>query len=404
MALEIRSLADGWATGRWHDPWGGQADLAAGILKPVALDNLRVDPVRMVRIFRLGHTCRLQVDAGMVQFIQGHAGTIGSVHPSRLWQEVWKLLAHTGRPVSSVLQQLDDVGLLTYILPVAAKPGPGCTPHLTPTQFLALMDHIQGLAFQDAHVAPFWWRRYPVAPALQRQLGAALEAPLARGVTRRQWWMYLGCVVGRQLTLVPDTPASPPLPLSGSLADPQSSYMKASGVAKIQRKHSRVVLQGCYALLDQLAQPAFRPGDRRVLHRLIMHGGWTRDVSVFVDIIAVLDAVDQVVPLAAGATGNRFRETCQHILELLAAADLGRPRPLVSASEVQACFGLAPGPEMGCLLDQLLEAQAGQNCLYAGRSQALYRGITVKLYQVHSPSVRSGRLVDHNMNAGDVWD
>ena len=358
MALEIQDVADGWVTGLWRDPFDGRADLAAGMLRPVALDNLRADPLRMVRMFRLGHTCRLDLDTAMVQFITCHHAAVREVKPFRLWQEVWTWLSHAGQPISRVLRPLDATGMLDHVLPAFEGADPGITPGLTPAQFLTLMDRIQALAFHDGNTNAVWWHRHAVSPSLARQLQAVGEASLAAGITRRQWWIYLGFLVGKRLTRVPGNQDASPFRLSLGHEDRLQRHMRESGVAKMLRKHSGAVLQGCATLLQLLAQPAFPRGDRKALHRLMMQAGWTRDVSVCVDIMAILGAVDSVVPLAGADTENRFSAACRDILALLAESALGKPRPLVSASELQAWFGLQPGPEIGRLLDQLLEAQA----------------------------------------------
>ncbi len=354
MALEILDITESAVTGYWWDPFGGRSDLAARLLRPVALDNLLADPIRMVRMFRLGHVCDLELDRDMIRFIQRWCHKVARVHPVRLRAEVWTLLTHAHRPVSHVLQQLDDTGLLDQLLPCWPVEEIGDALHLTCVQALTVMDRIQVLACHDPTTLSFWWHQYPVTNTLDQQLRQAVQAPLGAGFTRRQWWLYLGYLLVRGLSRPSGSAHARSGPVSGSVSD----YMQASGFSRRQSQHVRAVMQGCVKVLTHLMQSDFRPAERRILHRLRMQLGWTRKVSVVVDIISVLDAVTAVVPLTGLNTQCRFHMMCRSMLALLADTGLDKPRPLVSGTDLQCWLGLPPGPAMGHLLAQLLEAQA----------------------------------------------
>ena len=360
MALEIRKIGDCWVEGIWIDPFGGRKDLLARKLRPVALTNLLADPLRMLRMVRLGHTRDLTCDEEMWHFIRHHHREIDRVNPVRLHEEVWRLLAFSRRPVSLALRPLAESGLLTRILPYLPGRGADVNPHLSRSQFYSLMDRIQGLAWCRPVEASFWWLKYAANNTIAAELRTAVEAPLVVGISRRQWWLYLGYLLGRIFTGKLGDVGSLIAAGHGPGRNYLGKHMAVSGFSRIQIKHSQAFLAGCQLLLTQLVRRGPESGDRKFLHRLIMQVGWTKEVSVLVDIISILDVLADFVPLTGPGTEDRFREICQGILDVLSEAGLGRPVPLVSGTDLQRWFGLAPGPQIGHLLNMLLEAQAEQ--------------------------------------------
>ncbi len=360
MALRILEVGDCWVAGTWLDPFGGRKDLSDRKLRPVALDNLLTDPLRMLRMFRLGHTRDLMLEEEVLHFIKYHYREINKVNPVRLHEEVWRLLAFCYRPVSHALQQLAESGLLAQVLPYLPGRSTDNNLRLSPSQFLALMDQIQVLSCHRPTEASFWWLQYSVTKSLTAELQTAVEGALVAGISRRQWWIFLGYIVGRIF--------AGELGDTGSLLETENfqgkvhleRYMQVSGLSRIQNRHSQAFLAGCRLLLIHIVRQESELIDRKFLHRLIMQVGWTKEISVLIDIISILDAVADFVSLKGSGTNDRFPEICQGILDVLSETGLGRPVPLVSGTDLQRWFGLPPGPQIGRLLNILLEAQAEQ--------------------------------------------
>ena len=110
MACEL--LPDG--PGELLDPFGGLADLAAGLLRPVTDSALASDPLRLLRALRLGLELGLAVDEAVYE--QGRAVTLERTAGERIAAE---LLRIAEQPSSShALVKLFELGRLGEILPV----------------------------------------------------------------------------------------------------------------------------------------------------------------------------------------------------------------------------------------------------------------------------------------------
>ncbi|MBX3726694.1 MAG: multifunctional CCA addition/repair protein [Xanthomonadales bacterium] len=116
--LTINAMAED-AQGRVIDPWGGQADLQARVLRHVS-SAFAEDPVRLLRLARfaarfapLGFTVApetLDLLRGMVA-----AGELDHLVPERVWAELERALREA-RP-SACLRMLRDSGALAVLLP-----------------------------------------------------------------------------------------------------------------------------------------------------------------------------------------------------------------------------------------------------------------------------------------------
>lgn len=105
------------ASGPAHlvDPYGGQADIAAGILRTVGdpRDRFEEDALRMLRVVRFAATLGFGVEAATLAGIQARADRAGFLSGERIAEELRRILA---APVPSVgLRLLADTGLLAPI-------------------------------------------------------------------------------------------------------------------------------------------------------------------------------------------------------------------------------------------------------------------------------------------------
>jgi tRNA nucleotidyltransferase (CCA-adding enzyme) len=114
--LTINAIAEA-EDGSLVDPFGGQADLAAGVLRHVS-PAFAEDPVRLLRLARLAarfphFKVAPETEALLVQLVA--AGEVDALVPERVWQELSRgLMAE--RP-SRLLQVLQGCGALARLLP-----------------------------------------------------------------------------------------------------------------------------------------------------------------------------------------------------------------------------------------------------------------------------------------------
>jgi tRNA nucleotidyltransferase (CCA-adding enzyme) len=109
--------------GRLIDPFGGQADLAARVLRHVS-PAFSEDPVRILRVARfaarfaaLGFTVHESTRALMRQMVD--AGEVASLVSERVWQETERALGETRPEV--FFEVLRDCGALAVIFPEVDK-------------------------------------------------------------------------------------------------------------------------------------------------------------------------------------------------------------------------------------------------------------------------------------------
>lgn len=113
--LTINAMARD-ADGRLIDPYGGAADLAAGVLRHVSR-AFAEDPLRVLRVARFaarfGFAVAAETEALMRELVA--SGELGELAPERVWQELARGLMEP-QP-SRMLAVLRDCGALAALLP-----------------------------------------------------------------------------------------------------------------------------------------------------------------------------------------------------------------------------------------------------------------------------------------------
>ena len=97
------------------DPFGGWHDLEKKAIRPVALENMREDPLRLLRAFRFRAVLGFFIQADLQEFIRSESKLITRSAPERINYELERLL-ETGLAGQS-LREMFDLGLLRQILP-----------------------------------------------------------------------------------------------------------------------------------------------------------------------------------------------------------------------------------------------------------------------------------------------
>lgn len=103
--------------GRLFDPQGGQADLAAGVLRACGdpAQRLAEDPLRMLRAVRLAAQLHLAIDPALAAAIRTMAPRLADVASERVGMEFGRLLT-TDQPAWG-MERLRELGLLAPFAP-----------------------------------------------------------------------------------------------------------------------------------------------------------------------------------------------------------------------------------------------------------------------------------------------
>lgn len=295
--------------GRVVDPFGGRADLESRILRTVGEPRERFaeDALRLIRAARFAGRFGMTIDPATEAAIRELAPTVASVSPERIRDELQRML-RVDVP-SRGIRVLERLGLLTLILPELAA--------------------LRGVP--QAKVVP----------------GDALDHTLAA------------------VDAVPRTD-DPSVRLAALLHDIGKATTRGEGHFI---GHDRVGAELAAALLERLRVPGWEAAEtiHAVRHHMYAYDhDWT-DAAVrrFIRRLepigtALLFALRRADNAASGV--GEMGEANQAELERRIAEELGRQPDLLLRSrlaidghDLQSELGLEPGPQIGLILDRLME-------------------------------------------------
>jgi putative nucleotidyltransferase with HDIG domain len=298
--------ADGEGDGRLVDPYGGAADLAAGLLRAVGdpAARFREDALRLLRAVRLATRFELRIDPATEEAIRDHASDAAGLSGERVRDETMRILAGAALP-SPAFELMERLGLLSVLFPELAA--------------LRGMEQSKPLA----------------GDALDHSLRTADALPAADPVLR----------------------------LAGLLHDVGKATTLADGHFL---HHDRDGAQMAEALLLRLRAPRAEVArvTRLVRHHMFAYTPEWTDAAVrrFVrrvgrDLLADLFALRAADDVASGVVDppSGWRELERRVASV--ADDPMETRHLaVTGDDLVRELGIAPGPLVGRLLDGLLEA------------------------------------------------
>ena len=154
--LTINAMAQD-SNGNLIDPFGGEADLRAGVLRHVS-PAFAEDPVRILRLARFAARFGFRVAAKTLALMQDMAqnGEVDALVPERIWQELSRGLME--QTPSRMFEVLRDCGALARILPeidrlfgVPQAPNPNLHPEVdTGVHVMMVVDHAARRGFSLA--------------------------------------------------------------------------------------------------------------------------------------------------------------------------------------------------------------------------------------------------------------
>ncbi len=180
--FSINAIALDCASGALLDPTGGQANLAAGVIRQVTPHSLTDDPVRALRAVRIEHALGVpgaHIEPTTENAVRAAASLLNVPSTERVRDELMKMLALP--QAARAVRRLDALGLLGELVP-EIEPMRACTqtaPHhfaVLEHTFVVLdyLDEIIRFVIEEDAVAPDWLSELQIAPphraALRRQL------------------------------------------------------------------------------------------------------------------------------------------------------------------------------------------------------------------------------------------
>lgn len=363
----VNAIAEPIEGGAAIDPLGGEADLRARRLRMAGPNAFGADALRVLRLVRLAVELDLTPDADTIRSAAAHAPALGAVSAERVFVELRRIIA--AHDVRRGLELMEQLGATAAVLPeLDALRGveQNRFHHLDVYgHTLEVLDRVVELtsattsesAELDACIAPHRAEielllAEPLADALTRgealRWGALLHdaaKPLTREVRPDDGRVtFIGHDVrGAQLA-------------RELLARLRTSERLRSHVAALVRHHLRL------GFLVHEPQPLAR----RTVYTYLRA---TAPVEVDVTLLSVADRMATRGDRAQEAVRAHLSLAGTMLEEALRWRRLGPPSPLLRGDELARELGIATGPRVGELLEELAAAQyAGE---LASREQAL---------------------------------
>lgn len=364
------------------DLHGGQADLQAGIIRPVSEVSIRNDPLRALRAVRLAAQLDFALAPETEHLIRRDGPAIGGVAGERIRDELARLLALPQAAPS--LRRLDDLGLLAVILPELeplrglAQPPPHhldvLAHSLATVQMLEAL--LNGLQAGNTRY-PLPDSLLPFADRLQAHLAHILSDTRPRLVTLKL------------AALLHDTGKAAARSVDGEgrirfLEHPKEGAKLAGQALRRLRFHHAEVRLG-ETIVRHHMRPLLLARQAGVSSRAVYR--FFRDTgSAGVDVLlhALADQGATYAPGAAPGVGDERR---QRLVELVArmlgdyyerTAERVDPPTLLDGHDLLREFGLQPGPQIGEMLESVREAQASGEVRTRDEALALIRARLVQ--------------------------
>jgi len=339
----INAIAEPLAGGGYVDPFGGVEDLRARRLRMVSAQAFAADPLRTLRLARLVSELGLEVDPETAATASASSSALSSVAAERIFAELKRIMV-SDRALDG-LAVMDRLGATAVVLPeVAALRGVQQSRY----HHLDVYDHTRAVlaelielerdpepAFGDHADAIRAVFAEPLANELDRgqalRFGALFHdvaKPSTRGVTSE----------GRVTFIGHDDAGA--VMAGAALQRLRASERLCEYVAALTRNHLR---------LGFLVHDT--PLDRHAIYRYL-----TACAPGAVD-VTVLSVADRLATRGAGS-GEAIARHVRLARELIGEALAWRaepPRAPVRGDELARALRLAPGPQVGRILEVLAE-------------------------------------------------
>lgn len=349
------------------DPLNGVSDLAQKILRPCSPTALQDDPVRILRGIRLALNFGFRLLPATRQAMKQAAPYLPKTSAERLRDEIFRLLA-TPQPAAAI-RSLELLGCLPYLFP----------------ELLTL----KGVTQSPPHTTDVWEHTVGVMTQLSKLIALLAPSPdpeaaenWAAGLVSFRLGRYRQPLAGHLAEcFTPDLPRRALLFLAALYHDsgkPQTRTIDAEGRIRFfehEQASVRIVRQRAHALhlsnqeIDYLATVVghhLRPillaqsetaPSRRAIYRFFRQTG---SAGVDIGLHALADTLATYGPTLPHEVWITQLDTVRILWEAWweHPAEQVRPKPLLTGRDLMDEFGLAPGPQIGALLEALLEAQA----------------------------------------------
>jgi poly(A) polymerase len=328
------------------DPHGGLDDLAARRLRLVGPRALADDPVRLLRLPRIGEQTGFAVEPATAAAARRDAGLLWGAPGERLADELGRI-ARLPRPDQAILR-MDEVGVLAALVPELEE-----SRGLDQSAYhhrdvlghtLEVVEHVVAVSADPE----------PVFRSRAARVAAALDEPFADELTRGQA-LVLGALLHDMAK--PATRAVTPEGrvtffghdrLGAEMADALMRRLRVS--TRLREQVVRLVrLHLPLGFLVNRTPLSLRQIDRYLRA--------TAPWEVEIILLSVADRLATRGPRTSASAVARHLALAREVMDVHFALADAPVQPLLAGDEVAADLGRPPGPWLAELLDQLREEQ-----------------------------------------------
>jgi len=363
----VNAIAEPIGGGRAIDPLGGLGDLQVRRLRMASAGAFAADPLRVLRLVRVALELELEPDAETIREAGARAAGLEAVSPERVFMELRRIIAAPGAVQG--IEMMGRLGATAVVLPEleALRGVEQSRFHHSDVygHTLEVLERTVDLSGDAAPAAPQLGASLGEhGPQVARLLAESLADELTRGEALR--WGALLHDAAKPLTRAV-RPADGRVTFIGhdvrgaALAREVLGRLRASErlrahVAALVRHHLRL------GFLVHEPQPL----SRRTVYAYLRA---CSPVEVDVTLLSIADRLATRGDRASESIEAHLRVAAGLLADALRWHAEGPPTPLLRGDDLARQLGIAPGPRLGQLLDDLAEAQ------YAGdlssREQAL---------------------------------
>ncbi len=356
------------------DPLGGQADLAAGILRQTNPRALLDDPIRTIRAARLAVHFHFQIEPDTAAAARQAAPLLATVSPERVRDELLKCLK-TDAPDHGI-SLLAELELLSHVLPeiAALSDVTQSLPHHEPVlahtirvlRWLIVVEEavVQGKLAAGLPPAAHTFLQQaqaalaPYAGSLQTHLARTITGGLSGGQALRlaALWHDAGKAVTRTIEANDRIRFFDHDKVGAALLEPRLRHLRFSNEAIA---HIQTVVAGHMRPLLFSHQETV---SRRAVYRFFREmGNAGLDIGLLslADHLATYDGPPGHLETGQEAGGRLLQIVCQlYDFYFQQFAQEVRPTPLLNGRQLMQALHLPSSPEVGRLLRLIEEAQA----------------------------------------------
>ncbi|XUX00270.1 MAG: HD domain-containing protein [Dehalogenimonas sp.] len=338
------------------DPSNGLVDIGQKILRAVSPGVFQSDPARLLRGVRLAAELGFTIESATERLITENAALYESVAGERTREDLVKLFSLSS--AGPAIQNLDRLGLLTRIFP-ELEPSRGVDQPIEHTW------DVLGHQLKTVEALDWILRRgdWPYAPPEAQGLipwsdaiESYFEHPTSSGTSRlaltRLAALIHDIAKPETKTLAPNGrvrfyghPARGAETAISMLSRLRFSQKEIKFVATMVELHMRPT---------QMGPDSIQPTPRAVYR-------FNRDAADAAIAILYLSLADHLAARGPTLQLDNFAEHVKIVAYVLSERERQQskaPQRLIDGNELQSRFGLKPGPELGNILDEIVEAQA----------------------------------------------